>query len=113
MRATDAAEWRSAISLSDADINALPERLTLKAMFFYMRAIASVAPWRFAIVSPMHSLKLLLGTNRVLYKGEMLHRPSGKTAFILVPCALITQEQAPGFDLSAFSCKWVSVKHGS
>lgn len=81
-------------------------------MFFYTRAIASVAAWRFAVVSPMHSLKLLLGSNRVQYKGELLHRPSGRTAFILLPCAVITEEEARGFDLSASNCKWVRCKAG-
>lgn len=100
--------WIKAVDASDEEFDALPDVFTVKALFVYMRAIASAAADRFAVSSPLHSLQVLLGKQRVPYKGELLHRPQGQAQFILVPCALLTDAEIADFDLNISQAKWVS-----
>lgn len=98
---------QSTCDLRPTDVSGLPDRLTPKVMFAYMRAVTATTRLPVAIVSPLFSLQVRLGRNRVPQSGVTALSESKSPAFYLVPYPVIPEGREDDFNANSDDIRWV------
>ena len=104
-------ELQSSCDIRPSDVCGLPDRFSPKAMFAYIRAVASTTQLPVAVVSPLFSLQVRLGRNRVPNAGVTAHSESKAPSFYVVPFPLIPAGHEDGYNANSVDIRWV--RHSS
>lgn len=79
----------SSMQFKPFDTAHFPAILAPRAMFMYLRAIASLYQLPIAVASPLLALQKVLGKNSVRDVGPKLHKPRAEAHYVLVPYAVL------------------------
>lgn len=103
---------QSSCDLRPTDVSGLPDRLSPKVMFAYMRALIATTRLPVAIVSPVFSLQVRLGRNRVPQAGETISTESKSPAFYLIPYPVIPEGSEDVYNADSHDIRWVRYQTG-
>lgn len=94
--------------LRPSDVSCLPDHFSPKAMFAYMRAVTATTGLPVAIVSPLFSMQVRLGRNRVPQAGVTTVSESKSPAFYLVPYPVIREGSEDDYNADSSDLRWVA-----
>lgn len=93
--------------LRPADTASIPEQISPRAMFMYLRSVAVVHQLPVAMASPLLALQKIFGKNAVQDVGLRLHKPAADAHFLLVPFPIAAGPHDIAADDASTNVHWV------
>lgn len=89
------------------DTASAPAQLSPRAMFMYLRVVASLYRLPIAIASPLMAAQKVFGKNVVRDVGLKFHKPSTDAHYVLLPYPIAGSPDADFADQTSASVHWV------
>ncbi|KAH7668152.1 hypothetical protein AAVH_43010, partial [Aphelenchoides avenae] len=93
------------------DTASAPAQLSPRAMFMYLRVVASLYRLPIAIASPLMAAQKVFGKNVVRDVGLKFHKPSTDAHYVLLPYPIAGSPDADFADQTSASVHWILAIH--
>jgi hypothetical protein len=93
--------------LNPADTASIPEQMSARAMFMFLRSVALLHQLPVAVASPLLALQKIFGKNAVPDVGLKLHKPAADAQYFLIPFPVAVAPHDIMADCTSDNVHWV------